>query len=391
MKNILVLTYYYFPDLSAGSFRNTAFVKELSKQLGKDGIIHVITTQPNRYKSFRDKALEVEEFGNNVKIHRISVPEHKSGFKDQITSYLVYYRAALALIKNKKFDLVYASSSRLFTAYLGKKIAKKQGCSLFLDIRDIFVETMIEVLKHNTVIKWIILKAIEQVIERPTFRSAVHINLVSKGFEDYFRKITSCPLSFYPNGIDDAFLGLKATSENNGKIKIITYAGNIGEGQGLEKIIPECAKRLEGSFHFKIIGDGGTKNLLEDAIHSNRLTNVEMINPVRRAELIEIYKKSDFLFLHLNNYRAFERVLPSKIFEYGATDLPMIAGVGGYAKHFIIENVPNSFIFKPGDHEALICWLQHYDYQLVVRKSFLNRFTRDTISKELVQCVLNYL
>ena len=50
------------------------------------------------------------------------------------------------------------------------------------------------------------------------------------------------------------------------KIKRILYAGNLGEGQGLHKIIPESAKKLEGKFEFVIIGDGGMKN---DLINSN--------------------------------------------------------------------------------------------------------------------------
>lgn len=391
MTNILVLSYYFFPDLSAGSFRNTALVKELSAQLGDKGFVTVITTQPNRYNSFRDKAPDEELWGNNVKILRIGVPLHKSGFKDQISSYLVYYRKALQLIKGTNFNLVYASSSRLFTAYLGKVIAKKCNCPLFLDIRDIFVETMVDVLKHNPFIKYVLLKSIEFLVERPTFKKAIHINLVSKGFESYFRKITKSPLSFFPNGIDDAFLGLTAVTNNCDKVKIITYAGNIGEGQGLEKIIPECAELLGTSYLFKIIGDGGTRPLLEENVRKRNLNNVEIIKPMKRDELIEVYKKSHFLFLHLNNYKAFESVLPSKIFEYGATDLPMIAGVGGYAKQFINENVRNSFVFEPCDSKSLVFWLKGFQYNKFEREDFVKRYKRDIITKSLVSCIMGYV
>ena len=36
--------------------------------------------------------------------------------------------------------------------------------------------------------------------------------------------------------------------------------GNIGDGQGLERIIPEAANRLEGYAQFKIVG-GSKKEL----------------------------------------------------------------------------------------------------------------------------------
>ena len=46
--------------------------------MGKDDFIHVITTQPNRYKTFHASA-EQEERGDNYIINRITIPEHKSG------------------------------------------------------------------------------------------------------------------------------------------------------------------------------------------------------------------------------------------------------------------------------------------------------------------------
>ena len=59
------------------------------------------------------------------------------------------------------------------------------------------------------------------------------------------------------------------------------------------------------------------------------INNVNLITPVNRNELIKYYQGSGFLFLHLNDYEAFKKVLPSKIFECGATKKPVIAGVDG--------------------------------------------------------------
>ena len=76
---ILFLTFYFEPDLCAGSFRNSPLAIELSKRLGADDELHVVTTMPNRYKSFKEDAQEYEERGN-MKIQRITIPNHKSGF-----------------------------------------------------------------------------------------------------------------------------------------------------------------------------------------------------------------------------------------------------------------------------------------------------------------------
>lgn len=387
--NILYLTFYFEPDLCAGSFRNTPLAMELSKQCGEDCHIDVVTTQPNRYSSFKVEAKTREDIGN-MSIHRIDLPSHKSGMLDQVHSFRRYFAEAIKITKNEKYDLVFASSSRLFTAYLGLVIARKQKTPLYLDIRDIFVDTMDDVLK-NKLVKTAILPFLK-VIEKRTFSYASHINLISEGFKPYFKKYNNAKYSFFTNGIDDVFLNNNKSSSLNGSTKkTITYAGNIGEGQGLHKIIPQVASQLGSNYQFKVIGDGGAKNVLEDEIAKLGLKNVDLMPPVTRERLLEIYNGSDFLFLHLNDYEAFEKVLPSKIFELATFDKPIIAGVGGYANKFITENVSNTILFNPCDVEAMVSGLQNYTYINEKRSDFIAKFSRDNINREMAKSILSYL
>ena len=83
---ILFLTFYFEPDLCAGSFRNTPLFRELLRQMNEKDWIHVITTQPNRYQSFHVEG-QAREIGDNYRIDRIRIPEHKSGFVDQARSF----------------------------------------------------------------------------------------------------------------------------------------------------------------------------------------------------------------------------------------------------------------------------------------------------------------
>lgn len=387
--NILYLTFYFEPDLCAGSFRNTPLAMELSKQCGEDCHIDVVTTQPNRYSSFKVEAKTREDIGN-MSIHRIDLPSHKSGMLDQVRSFRRYFAKALKITRNEKYDLVFASSSRLFTAYLGLVIARKQKIPLYLDIRDIFVDTIDDVLK-NKLVKTAILPFLK-VIEKRTFSYASHINLISEGFKPYFKKYNNAKYSFFTNGIDDVFLNNNKSSSLNGSTtKTITYAGNIGEGQGLHKIIPQAASKLGPSYQFKVIGDGGAKNVLEDEIAKLGLKNVDLIPPVTRERLLEIYNGSDFLFLHLNVYEAFEKVLPSKIFELATFDKPIIAGVGGYANKFITENVSNTILFNPCDVDAMVSGLQNYTYINEKRTDFIAKFSRNNINREMAKSILSYL
>ena len=202
MKKILYLTFYFEPDLCAGSFRNTSLAKELAKEAKNVAEIHLFTTLPNRYNSFQLKALENEIF-EDMKISRINIPKHQSGMIDQIISFRTYYKEVIKRTKAEKYDLVFASSSRLFTAYLGYKVAKKNKALFYVDVRDIFYDTMKDVLK-NGLIKSLTLPLLK-IVERLTFNYATHINLISGGFASYFAYYKKS-YSYYTNGIDSIFL-----------------------------------------------------------------------------------------------------------------------------------------------------------------------------------------
>jgi glycosyltransferase involved in cell wall biosynthesis len=392
VKRIVYLTFYFEPDLCAGSFRNTPLAIELAKQAhGKKIIVDVYTTLPNRYSTFEQSAPEFEELGN-LRIHRIPLPPHKSGMLDQVFSFKKFYSEVIKLNKNKRADLVFASSSRLFTAFLGYTIAKKNQAPLYLDIRDIFVDTISDVFKSK-ILKLGILPLLRMIEER-TFNYAKHINLISGGFRSYFSKFRNTEFTFFTNGIDEEFLELipvVVQKDEVGSKKKIVYAGNIGEGQGLHKVIPLAAKELGSEFEFIIIGDGGTKKLLQDEIHKFSISNVVIRNPVNRKDLQGIYNGADYLFIHLNDYPAFRKVLPSKIFELATFGKPIIAGVSGYAAEFIRNEVSNSFVFEPCNSKQLVDYLRtDMGSNSIERKDFKLKFRRSIINKMMAESILSY-
>lgn len=387
---LLFLTYYFRPDLCAGSFRNSSLFEAVLEQIGEDDFVHVITTVPNRYGSYSVEGLK-EETGKNYRIDRLTVPMHASGMAEQARAFISYYKGVMNLIKREHYDLVYASSSRLFTAYLGKKCAVKNKCPLYLDIRDIFVDTMKDIFKDK---KYIQIPAVWALglIERYTFKNANHINLISGGFRPYFDKYKKPTYSEYTNGIDDVFIEAgQESSVDNGKPYIITYAGNMGSGQGLEKVVPEAAKQLGPDYKFRLIGDGGTRKKLEEKLKELNVENVVLLNPVARKELIQYYKDSTFLFFHLNDLEAFKKVMPSKMFEYGAFDKPIIAGVGGYAAQFVEKNIPNHILFRPTDVDDFVSQMKNYQLKFERRDDFIKNFSRKSIDAKLAASIVGLL
>jgi hypothetical protein len=389
-KRILVITFYYEPDLGAGSFRNTAFVNELKANLPENVFVDVFTTMPNRYKSF-DIQTNNEEKKDNVTIYRIPIIKHESGFWDQIRAFSSFFFATIKQTKKKQYDIVFASSSRLFSAFLGAIVARNKKAILYLDIRDIFREAILAVMK-NKIAKFI-LNPFLKIVENFTYKTAKHINILSEGFQNYFENYKHLNFTIFPNGIDQDFLDTPSTFKNkiDKEQYIITYAGNIGKCQSLHTVIPLMAKELGNKYVFRIIGDGGIRSLVEDAIIDYKLTNIEMIAPVNRHKLKKYYEETDYLFLHLNEDEAFQRVIPSKIFEYGAYDKPILAGVSGFPANFIRSNIPNTYVFSPNDIKSVTQFILRNQIRYEKRDAFITKYSRKNIAEKMALSVIAYL
>jgi glycosyltransferase involved in cell wall biosynthesis len=382
---VLVVSFYYEPDLSAGSFRTTALVAAMRERAPPGTRIDVITTLPNRYHSYVKEARELE-VSEGLEIRRIALPTHRSDMTGQSRAFVTFARRTLAHVAARGYDLVVATSSRLMTATLGAWIARRKGAMLYLDIRDIFVENMRELLPP--VLAWPVGKVFSP-IESWTMRRADRINLVSRGFEDYFRtRYSDRPLSWFSNGIDEEFLAAApraAASRRHDRVVTVLYAGNIGQGQALHQILPNLSAALRGRARFVVIGDGGRRAALERLVAG--IDNVELRGPLPRAALLDAYRSADVLFLHLGALRAFERVLPSKVFEYAALGKPVLAGVAGYAARFIREEVTNSAVFPPGHVAEAVQGFESLELADRARPEFIEKYARTHIARAMANDV----
>ena len=144
------------------------------------------------------------------------------------------------------------------------------------------------------------------------------------------------------------------------------------------------------------IGSGWTNDfdydgMLQAGLKAGVDTDIEVLNPVLRGELIKEYQEADILFLHVDDYKAFYKVLPSKIFEYAATGKPILAGVSGYAAKFLRNQVLGVEVFNPCDVEAMKAGLQKLlsGPKEIDRKIFCTTYNRKKIMKKIARNILS--
>lgn len=387
---ILILSFYYPPDLNPGSFRSDSLVKALRRQYNSDIHITVIASSPNRYRTHTPEEAE-EESANADRLIRLTVKPHQSGLFDQAIAYRSFFFGAIRKTKGEKYDIIYATTSRLMTGFTASLIARRSKTPLYLDIRDLFLDTMGDLLK-GSLLRFTL--PVFRIAEHFTFSTARKISVVSEAFIPYlYKKGVKSAISFFPNGIDPLFIDSNppsSTKKNiNGKSKLkqMVYIGNIGEGQGLEKILPQAAKQVEEEWEFLLIGYGGAIGKLKRRIEELEVKNIRFHDPVPRTKVPAFYTHADALFLHLNNVSAFERVIPSKIFEYAAAGKPIIAGISGYPARFCVDNIPDVKLFNSCDVTALVQILKqnNLEVDMDLRKSFIEQFRREKIMDKVAQ------
>jgi glycosyltransferase involved in cell wall biosynthesis len=391
---IVFFTFYYPPDLSAGSFRAVALAEALSLKMEDGDELHVITTHPNRYANHRVKADDLEEVDGKITVHRTKVPMHKSGMIFQARSFGVYATVAYRLCLEINPDFLIGTTGRLMTGVLTGLSAFRLRKNYFIDLRDIFSETISDLFAKKNILLGYTAKKIFSFLDGRLLVRAAGVNVVSEGFYDYFKSngIDTNKWSFFPNGVDQEFVEFKPAIGNSfTEVKTILYAGNIGSGQGLETVVPKLAKQLGSNFRFVIVGDGGTANMLKKAIKKDGINNVELIEPVSRTEIMRYYHEADILFLHLNDLPAFERVLPSKIFEYAALGKPIVAGLRGYSAKFMQEHVSYANIFEPGDYKSAALSVSksiNTKVSAEVVNNFVKKYSRYRIMDDFAEHIL---
>ena len=336
----------------------------------------------------------------DIQIVRFYTPEHNNSFIRQFLSYSYFASKALkhAYANRIYYDSIFSTSSRLGTGFLGFLVSKLTKKPLSLDIRDIFSDNLSSVSLFKGFLGGTLVKLFSR-IETRIVSHAKWVNFVSPGFLKYSHiKKLGKKIHLFTNGIDDIFVKNKKTisqilKKNVEKKSItITYAGNIGFGQGLELIVLPLAIHYKNKINIQLIGDGSSVNLIKKGIVEKGINNIQLIPPVDRSKLLEYYNNTDMFLLHLNDIPAFKKVLPSKIFDYGSFDKPMLAGVQGVANQFIKENFPDACLFDPGDVESIIKYIDgiiENGIHRIDNSKFVEKYSRNNIMNEMLESIFS--
>ena len=321
-------------------------VEELSRN--NKNYITVITQEANRYSS---NIVHDDTYSRIQNIKNIKIIRHKKillfgNYENKYLNYILFFLRVLISNKGRDYDLIWTTSSRFFTIFLTYLFNLRKNKRIYIDVRDLFIFNIREIYFKKFYLIWI--PYLLSFLEKRIYKISI-INVISPGFNKYFNDLGFEFTSYY-HGIPSLFFDHYENSKTKSKLwenknNTITYVGNIGEGQGLHVLLPKFAK-LNPNLNIVIIGDGKYKENILLKIKEQNLNNIFYVKPTKPINLLEYYEKTDFLLLNLNDYSVFDKVIPSKIFEYSTFAKPILCGINGVSKEFISNNIENTFFIN---------------------------------------------
>lgn len=386
---VLLVTQFYYPDVTACAFR----MHETAQLLAKMGCeVHVIAGEPHK-----GHLADCRITDGKVKVSRVALLKADGKGKwNYIAHYLSFMFGAIkASAKHRgQFDIIWASSPPLFTGIAGLLISFFKKSRFCLDIRDIWPESAVvagQISATGTLFK------AAKIIEKILYRSARLITCVARPMAAYIEQVSGGqrPTVIYNAIPQDMTSDTAMPVEPRPAPLTILYIGNMGFCQNLSLVIEAAAILQEmaiADIRFSLVGAGIEKTLLEEAVKSRQLQNVEISGVVSKENAIEMIRNAHGLMLHLKDDGTMDKTIPSKVFDYMAGGRPILYGLKGEACD-ILSSIEGNLYYDPADPQQLAQKAVHLrdNYQVLARQAQKNlekvkaEFLRDRMAEKLLQ------
>jgi len=428
-KQVLFITYYWPPSGGAGVQRCLKFVKHLpefgimptvitvseqeasypvlDKTLAADipagvRVIRTATNEPfEYYKKLtgkkeipyggfvnEDKSSLVQKFFKFLR-GNLFIPDARVGWN----KYAI--KAASELLAQEDFAAVITTSPPHSSQLIGLHLQKKFNIKWIADLRDPWTDIYYyKDLNHTSWARKIDARYEQAVIENSDALLVTSSN-TKRLFLAKAPHVESAKIKVIPNGYDEE--DFKIGSEPPQNAFVITYTGTITESYNIEmflKALATIAGRFpEIPFKLRFVGKISAINLKE--IKDSGLEPItEIISFVPHSESITYLLSSTVLLMGIPDVANNFCILPGKLFEYLATNKPIIC-IGPLQSDAdeIIDECGAGRVFHYDDYELIVDHLDQLAHMWQVNHNLdlpnVNyvRYSRHNLTGDLVKII----
>jgi glycosyltransferase involved in cell wall biosynthesis len=307
--------------------------------------------------------------------------------------------AILQSFRFPTFDLILATSPPLFVPMAGCIISKLLDRPWIFELRDLWPDSIKAVGALNGGIV-----SFTEKIELFLYRNADHVISLTHSFKENLvsRGIPAEKITIVENAVDTDFFdptNVKSDARGalgmNGRDFLAGYIGTVGMAHGIETIVQAASLcREHEHLKFLIMGEGAERGRIQELVNTNGLNNVIIRDFIPR-DLMPAYLASlDAFLVHLRPDPIFRTVIPSKIFEAMAMEVPIIHAVEGESA-CLVEDAGAGICIPSGDAEKLaeeVVGLSAQKDRLLQmgkrgREVAKQKYSRDVKARDALECM----
>jgi glycosyltransferase involved in cell wall biosynthesis len=234
-----------------------------------------------------------EQFNNEIKIHRVSLPQlNKNKIFQRILRLLIltFKMTWMVFLKVKKGDNIFLTTNPAFLVIPIAILKKVKGYTVEILVHDIFPENLVPaglIRKDGFKYKFLskVYNSSYQNVDRVIVLGEDMRQLMSSKINPKINKIDIIPnwsdsdIAPIKNFDISGYLGFDI------KDKIVFgFAGNLGRLQGILELIDLFIMAENNNKILVIIGDGALRSVIQDKIITEKLHNIYYLGPKSRHE-----------------------------------------------------------------------------------------------------------
>lgn len=366
-KHVLIISQYFYPE----QFRINDICIELVRRGYKVTVITGIPNYPEgKFYSGYSMCNKHEEIWNGIHIIRLPIIPRKQGAVMLSLNYISFVISGFFWSHFSKIDadtvFIYEVSP-MTQALVGVWYAKGKKIPCNLYVTDLWPDN-VEIITgiHNKVFLGIIGKMVDYIYKR-----CDHIFTSSKSFIPKINKqgVSKRRLIFWPQYAEDFYKKVGKKPEEGeipqDGILNLTFAGNIGEAQGLDVLVKAAGelKKNDVIVRFNIIGNGRYEDKLKESIRKSMVQKYFNFIPRKPAKEIPKYLAlSDAALITLSKSDVFAMTIPAKTQSCMACGIPIFAAADGEVQQ-IVREAQCGYYSDAGDGKGLALNIMRFAHQ----------------------------
>lgn len=324
--HVVVVSQHYPPDKSGNASR----ISDTCSHLSDEGWDVTVLAPPAAFphgqfnRSWKRKSVSEDD---GVTAHRLwawQPTNEDPGFISRMAYYLLFPMHALLwlLFNYREYDAIVTSAPPIFTGIAGLPFGVLGLKPWVVDVRDLWIDASIGLgfISEGGLLERAS-RAYERFVLHTADRVTVTTNVLGDRLVDLYG-IDSEKVIHLPNGVNtDEF-----QPSDEPKDPVIVYTGNVGHAQDLEACVKAMAEVDHPDAVLRIVGDGDMKGALEElAVNVGVENKVEFTGLVPRDEIPDILNTAMIGIAPLKSSATLEYAVPTKAYEYMASELPVVA------------------------------------------------------------------